>query len=172
MRRRDRGRGRDPRGAKGADLFRNRLSRTKGMTPALCFECALLRTNVATLSRFVGFQWASLVALDRRVCRTFDAVFSRRKGGNRGRQDGKFEFDRLRKLVVKLSAIRPSSRDREDRFARFCRRDIGDIKTQRERERGRGAHTILSYSPAMYRFPRTKTYDGWRVYRLTNSNGV
>lgn len=84
---------------------------------------------------------------------------------------------RVRSLckLVKLSAI--LFRDREDRFARritrFCLAILrrGE-RGRRERGRERGAHTILSYSQPMYRFPPTKTYDGWRVYRLTNSNGV
>lgn len=77
-------------------LFRNRLSRTKGMTPALCFECAP-RTSVATLPRFIGFQWASLVA-SIEGC-TFDAAFPRtEEERDRVRQDGKFEFDRCANL--------------------------------------------------------------------------
>lgn len=125
-------------------LFRNRLSRTKGMTPALCFECAP-RTSVATLPRFIGFQWASLVA-SIEGC-TFDAAFPRTE-----EETGCDKMENSNSIVAQTCKIIRHSLSRSRGSIRVANytvlsRDIGDIKTQKKREREREARTRSSRIP-------------------------
>lgn len=166
------------------DRERRRSSREKGARLYLeidypgqrgwhlhCVSSALL---VRASRRFLGsLDFNGQASLPR----SKGAPLTRRFLERRRRETGCDKMENSNSIVAQTCKIIRHSLSRSRGSIRVANytvlsRDIGDIKTQKKRERERGAHTILSYSPAMYRFPRTKTYDGWRVYRLTNSNGV
>lgn len=153
-----------PRGKGRETLFRNRLSRTKGMTPALCFECAP-RASVATLPRFIGFQWASLV-VSIEGC-TFDAVFPRTEETGCDKMENSNSIVAQTCKIIRHSLSWSRGSIRAANYT-LLSRDIGQILRRRESERERGGEARTRSS----RIPRRRIdFHGRRLMMVGACTG-
>lgn len=140
-------RGGGPRGKGRETLFRNRLSRTKGMTPALCFEC---RSSVRTSRRFLGsldFNGQASLPRSKGGCRTFDAVLPRTE--ERQLCD---KMENSSSIVVQTCKIIRHSLSRSRGSIRAANYTLlsRDIKTRRKREKRERKRERRAHDPLVF----------------------